>query len=49
MPKVALKIIRQYTGIPEQTLSRWFQQEIIPDDIDLWVVTTAIVNYYKQQ
>lgn len=49
MPKVALKIIRQYTGIPEQTLSRWIQQEIIPDDPDLAVVTTAVVNHYKGQ
>lgn len=49
MPKIALKIIRQYTGIPEQTLSRWFQQELIPDDHDLAIVTTAVVNHYKQQ
>ncbi len=49
MPKVALKIIRQYTGIPEPTLSRWIQQKIIPDDPDLAVVTTAVVNHYKQQ
>ena len=49
MPKVALKVIRQYTGISEKTLYRWFQQELIPDDEDLAVVTKAVVNHYKQQ
>jgi phage terminase Nu1 subunit (DNA packaging protein) len=48
MPKINVKTVSQYTGVPEQTLYRWFSQEIIPDSEDLAEVTKAVVARYKE-